>query len=255
MNTPLPAPRKRFGQHFLADGGIIAKIVESMHLTPNEAVLEIGPGRGALTKILLEKNINLFAVELDRDLAAMLRATYSQLTLFEADALEFDYNMLRTKPLRLVGNLPYNVATPLIFRFIEHIHLFTDITIMVQKEVADRMMAKSGNPAYGRLSVSCHYFFTMRKVTDVRPGSFFPPPKVMSTVLTLTPKSTADRALCHPDTLSKVVKQAFSTRRKKLSNALAPLFSTEVLRTMGVADKRAEELDLADYIRLAKALH
>lgn len=257
--TNLLAPRKQFGQHFLTDVNTVGKIVDRLELCDTDRVLEIGPGRGALTTLLHHRLPALWAVELDRDLVPMLRERFPHLHVHEGDALKFDYlewaqaRMAEDKgDIRLVGNLPYNVATPLIFRFISAINLWRDLTIMVQKEVADRMMAPADGDAYGRLSVMCQFYFTLRKIVDVRPGAFFPPPKVMSTVLQLIPKPIHERQKCNPDTLEAVVKAAFATRRKKLSNGLRGLYTIEKLREWGISDLRAENLDLAQYINLAR---
>jgi 16S rRNA (adenine1518-N6/adenine1519-N6)-dimethyltransferase len=254
-----PAPRKQLGQHFLTDTNTVGKIIDGLSLMPNDRVLEIGPGRGALTGPLHERLTRLWAIELDRELAPKLVARFAQLTLFNEDALDFNYPNWATSVktndharLRVVGNLPYNVATPLIFRFVSAIEDWHDLTVMVQKEVADRMLAKPSTPAYGRLSVSCQFYFTVKKMVEVRPGAFFPPPKVMSTVLQLVPQPRAQRELCDPHTLELVVKSAFAMRRKKISNTLKGLFSAEVLQSMGIADLRAENLSLAQYIELAQ---
>lgn len=255
----LPAPRKQFGQNFLTDINTIGKIIAQLNLQPNDRVLEIGPGRGALTTHLHGILPTLWAVELDRDLVPRLRERFAHLQLHEGDALAFDYAAWAqarqsegAAPIRLVGNLPYNIATPLIFRFVSAIDCWHDLTIMVQKEVAERMMAQVGSLAYGRLSVTCQYYYAMKKLVEVRPGAFFPPPKVMSTVLQLIPKTAEQRAQCSFDTLSHIVKAAFATRRKKLSNCLQGIFTLQQLREMGIADLRAENLSLPQYINLAR---
>ena len=252
-------PKKKFGQHFLTDTHTIAKIIDRLAVRDNDLILEIGPGRGALTATLHEKLSQLWAVELDRDLAPKLAERFPKLTLFNTDGLTFDYlswaQALKNTPqqrIRLVGNLPYNVAMPLLFRFIHAIDHWHDLSIMVQKEVADRMMAQVNHPAYGRLSVMCHFYFQQKKLLDVRPGAFFPAPKVMSSIIRLVPKPPALRQQCHPDIIAMVVKAAFAMRRKKISNTLRGLFPLTTLQAMGIADLRAENLTLDQYITLAK---
>lgn len=255
----LPLPRKRFGQHFLTDPHILEKIVHSLHLSQNDALLEIGAGRGALTRLLHERLPALWAVELDRDLVPHLRAQYPRLTVFATDALQFDYSQWTHLPevqrfsrKRLIGNLPYNIASPLIFAFAHAIDEWFDLTIMVQKEVAERMASAPHQATYGKLSVNCQFYFSVTKLFDVAPGSFYPPPKVMSSVVRLTPQPIAQRPPELAERLSLIVGTAFGQRRKKLINSLRPLFPAEVLIAQGFADLRAENLSLADYLVLAR---
>lgn len=261
--TDLPKPRKRFGQHFLVDKTVIKKIVQSMDIEPNEVVLEIGPGRGALTEGLFIAKPSLYAVEFDRDLVEYLPTKFPQLQLFSQDALDFDYQKIflinQKQKYQLVGNLPYNVATPLLFQFIKYINCFSVITIMVQKEVAQRILADVTSADYGRLSVMCKYFFRCAKVVEVAPGAFNPPPKVRSMVIKLTPRSAEEINQCNAEILEELVKSAFAMRRKKLSNTLKKYFSINELNKIGMefninalADLRAENVPLAVYIKLTQ---
>jgi len=175
-------PRKRYGQHFLHDRGVIAKIVAAVDPQPGDAIVEVGPGTGALTGPLLDRVTRLEAIEIDRDLAARLEAEHPRLALHRGDVLRFDFARLPDR-LRVVGNLPYNVSTPLLFRLVEVADRLRDAHLMLQKEVVDRMVAAPSTSEYGRLSVMLQYRFEMRKLFDVKPGAFRPPPKVDSGAL------------------------------------------------------------------------
>ena len=242
--------RKRFGQHFLHDPGVLRRIVEAIDPVPGDAILEIGPGEGALTRPLLERIGHLTAIEIDRDLAARLSHDFppDRLTVVGGDVLEFDFSVLPSG-LRIVGNLPYNISTPILFRLAQFAARVRDMHFMLQLEVVRRMVAKHSTPDYGRLSVMLQTRFRMQKLFNVAPGAFRPPPKVDSAVVRLVPlaeKPDWDQAM-----LEKIVRQAFSARRKTLRNAL-PL-RAEDYDALGIDPKlRPENLPPADYLRITR---
>ena len=249
-------PRKRFGQHFLVDDGVLQAIVDAIAPRAGDHLVEVGPGLGALTRPLLERIAHLEAVELDRDVVVRLRRQFSeqQLTLHEADALAFDFAALGVD-LRLVGNLPYNISTPLLFRFADLAGVIRDGHFMLQKEVVDRMVAVPRSADYGRLSVLLQWHFHLDALFDVPPEAFDPPPKVMSSVVRLMPRRPGERPEVDEARLRQVLAAAFSQRRKMLRSTLKPLFDVAQLEALGVAPTaRAEELALDDFVRLARAL-
>jgi 16S rRNA (adenine1518-N6/adenine1519-N6)-dimethyltransferase len=243
-------PRKRFGQHFLHDPGILRRIVEAVAPAPGDAVVEIGPGEGALTRPLLGRIDHLTAIEIDRDLAARLANEFSsrRLTVVVADALDFDFSALPSN-LRIVGNLPYNISTPILFHLARFAGRVRDMHFMLQREVVERMVARHSTPDYGRLSVMLQTRFAMRKLFNVAPGAFRPPPKVESAVVRLVP--LRDGMECDAEVFEKIVREAFSARRKTLRNAL-PLEPADYA-ALGIDPKlRPENLAPADYVRIAR---
>jgi 16S rRNA (adenine1518-N6/adenine1519-N6)-dimethyltransferase len=245
--------RKRFGQNFLVCRGTIARIVEAIAPRRNDCLVEIGPGLGALTEPLLERVDHLHVVEIDRDLIARLRERFppEHLTIHEGDALEFDFGALG-RDLRIAGNLPYNISTPLLFHLASFAGSVRDMHFMLQKEVVDRMVAAPGTPDYGRLSVMLQYRFDMERLFVVPPGAFNPAPKVDSAIVRLLPKPAAMLTARDEALLAKVVSAAFGQRRKMLRNNLREWFSEVQLRDLGIAPTaRAEELTVEDYVRLA----
>ena len=249
--------RKRFGQNFLRDPNIIRRIVAAIDPKPSEHLVEIGPGLGALTGPLIEAAGHLTAIELDRDLAARLRERFPEerLQLIEGDALRFDFASLPA-PLRVAGNLPYNVSTPLLFHLAEYADRIADMTFMLQKEVVERMAAEPGSPAYGRLSVMLQQRFSVRKCFDVPPGAFVPMPKVTSSIVRLIPLPAGTHALEDPECFSRLVAAAFNQRRKTLRNALKTLLPEQSLFAQAGIDPnaRAETLAVEDFVRLANVL-
>jgi len=249
--------RKRFGQNFLRDPNTIRRIVAAIGPKPGEHLVEIGPGLGALTEPLIEAAGHLTAIELDRDLAARLRERFPEerLRLIEGDALRFDFASLPA-PLRVVGNLPYNVSTPLLFHLAEYADRIVDMTFMLQKEVVERMAAEPGSAAYGRLSVMLQQRFSVRKCFDVPPGAFVPMPKVTSSIVRLTPLPEGTHALEDPEGFSRLVAAAFNQRRKTLRNALKALLPEQNLFARAEIDPnaRAETLAVEDFVRLANVL-
>lgn len=253
-------PRKRFGQHFLHETHIIQRIVDEVDPQPQDALLEIGPGLGALTADLIGSGASVHAIEIDRDCITALQDKWGQMphfTIHQADALEFDYKQLvnSNQCLRLVGNLPYNVATPLMVGLMDHISLFSDMHVMVQLEVAERMVARPGTPHFGRLAVWLQYFCDAKLLFRVSPGAFRPPPKVMSAVVRLVPK--ADREQVASLVLfNALVKRAFGQRRKMLRTSLRPWVTEDMLQEADLDPlDRPQNVLVSGFIRLANVLH
>jgi len=247
-------PRKRFGQHFLADASVIDAIVDAIDPRPGEALVEIGPGLGALTMPLLERCGALTVVELDRDLAARLRR-HTGLAVVEADVLQVDFTALaaeRGQPLRVVGNLPYNISTPILFHLLGHATQVRDQHFMLQKEVVARMAAAPGGRDYGRLSVMLQWRYAIEAVLDVPPEAFEPPPKVDSAVVRMCPLP-ADGAV-DPARLGEIVSIAFSQRRKLLRHTLGRWLAERGCGGDFDLQRRAEEVPVAEYLALAASL-
>jgi 16S rRNA (adenine1518-N6/adenine1519-N6)-dimethyltransferase len=249
--------RKRFGQNFLHDPRVIARIVDAIDPRPGQHIVEIGPGQAALTRALIERAGHITAVEIDRDLAAWLREEFpsQKLTLVEADALKLDWTALADHPLRVVGNLPYNISSPLLFRLAEIADRVVDQHFMLQKEVVDRMVAGPGSKTYGRLSVMLQVRYRLTKLFDVPRGAFNPPPKVTSSIVRMVPRDAGERDDVDFELFGRVVAAAFNQRRKILRNALGDL-ADEVALAAACIDPlaRAESLAVDDYVRLTRAL-
>lgn len=249
-------PRKRFGQNFLVDDGIIHAIVNAVHPLAGETVVEIGPGLGALTRPLLERLPQLHAVELDRDIVARLRKAWpaERLTVHACDALKFDFGALGND-LRIIGNLPYNISSPLLFHLMAFSAHIRDMTFMLQKEVVERMVAEPSTRDYGRLSIMLQRRFHLEWLLDVPPSAFNPPPKVDSAVVRLIPKTPAEIVALDEALFSRVVAAAFSQRRKTLRNTLGGLLPPEAFILLGLdAGQRAENLAVADYEAITRHL-
>ncbi|TAK44915.1 MAG: 16S rRNA (adenine(1518)-N(6)/adenine(1519)-N(6))-dimethyltransferase RsmA [Betaproteobacteria bacterium] len=242
-------PRKRFGQHFLHDAGVLARIVQALAPAPGDTVVEIGPGEGVLTRALLARLPHLTAIEIDRDLAARLAAEFppERLTLHCADALDFDFGALGPG-FRLVGNLPYNISTPLLFQVARHADRLRDAHFMLQREVVDRMVAQPSTPDYGRLSVMLQVRFRMQRLFKVARGAFRPPPKVESALVRLVP--LREPLACDEAIFAAVVRGAFSARRKTLRNALR-IEPEDYIALQIDPMLRPENLSPADYVRVA----
>ena len=253
--------RKRFGQNFLHDPGVIERIVRAIHPQPDDAMVEIGPGLGALTEELLQANPRLQVVELDRDLIPVLRTkffNYPELTIHEADALSFDFGQLAGdgERLRIIGNLPYNISPPLIFHLLSFSGLVKDMHFMLQKEVVQRLAAVSGDNHYGRLGIMAQYFCKVLPLFEVGPGAFRPAPKVDSAIVRLVPHDTLPHPAKDLATLQRVVRSAFNARRKTLRKALAAEVSVAQLQALGIDDGlRPENLTLAQYVAIADAVY
>lgn len=248
--------KKRFGQNFLVDERIIADIIRAIRPEPHDNVVEIGPGLGALTRPLLEHLGCLHVVEIDRDIIARLKSNYprDRLIIHEGDALKFDLTRLPA-PLRVVGNLPYNISSPLLFHFADHAERIADMHFMLQDEVVERMVAAPSTPQYGRLSVMLQYRFQMEKLLDVPPQSFRPTPKVHSAVVRMIPMP-ADQVLVRDKKIfSEIVAAAFSQRRKTLRNTLRDYLSADDFGRLGIDPQlRAENLGVAEFARIADLL-
>lgn len=252
-------PRKRFGQHFLHDRNIIGRIVAALAPRPDDHIIEIGPGKAALTRELLTRVTHIEAVELDRDLIAQLHAELpaAKLTLHNADALQFDFCRLTGdgRKLRVIGNLPYNISTPLLFHLLDQAGCIADMVFMLQKEVVQRMIAAPGGKDYGRLSVMIQYRCAVEKLFDVAPGAFTPPPKVDSSVVRLIPHATPPAAVADPEQFSRTVRAAFASRRKTLRNNMKGLLSAEQMLALGIdPTRRAETLSLAEFAALSNSV-
>ena len=253
-------PRKRFGQNFLHDHNIIYNILSSLNTKPNQHWVEIGPGMGALTEPLLALGLQLEVVELDRDLVAYLKDKFkqqSQLHIHSADALKFDFSALakNDEKLRIIGNLPYNISTPLMFHLLDNAACIEDMHFMLQKEVVDRICAAPGSKKYGRLSVMMQYYCATEHLFDVPPESFDPAPKVMSAIVRLIPHQQPPVAVNNLKMLNRVVVQAFSQRRKTLRNSLKKLIDEDAIVALGIdPNLRAEVISLPDFARLSNLL-
>lgn len=252
-------PRKRFGQHFLQDSQIIDRILRAVDPQPGETLLEIGPGQGALTLPLLRRCGQLIAVEIDRDLVPVLKsqaAGVGDLEIVNADILAFDLaNIGLQGDLRLVGNLPYNISTPLLFHLLQYRDCILDMHFMLQKEVVDRMAAGPGSKAYGRLGIMLGCYLNIESLFDVPPEAFEPPPEVNSAVVRLDPLPTGTYDITDEAELSALVAKAFMQRRKTLRNALREKADAGDFEALGIdAGLRPEQLAIADYVRLSNHL-
>ena len=249
--------RKRFGQHFLSDPGVIDAIIRAVHPTKEDVIVEIGPGQGAITDALARNAGHLHAVELDRNLVARLRQQYEgnpDVTVHEADALRFDFSSLGDR-IRVVGNLPYNISTPLLFHLLKFREQILDMHFMLQKEVVDRMAAGPGSKVYGRLGIMLGCHLSIESLFDVPPDAFEPPPEVTSAVVRLDPLPPGTFEINDEAGFSTLVATAFMQRRKTLRNSLKKLVERPDFEAAGIdAGLRPEQVSIADYIRLSNYL-
>jgi len=248
--------KKHLGQNFLHERGVVDRIVLAVDPRPGDRIVEIGPGQGALTLPLLDRHGALTAIEFDRDLLQPLAAAaqaHGALTLIAADVLTVDFTALAAgTPLRLVGNLPYNLSSPILFHALDHAAAVRDMHFMLQKEVVERMAAGPGSKVYGRLSVMLQAYCAVTPLFTVGPGAFRPAPKVDSAVVRLVPRARADVGIDDPRRFADIVRAAFGQRRKTLRNALHGVLDSDAMLAAGVRpDARAEQLQVADFIRLA----
>ncbi len=244
--------RKRFGQHFLSDGGIIDAIVDAIHPQAGQAMVEIGPGLAALTQPLVERLGHLTVIELDRDLAVRLRL-HKQLSVVESDVLKVNFTELaKAQKIRVVGNLPYNISTPILFHLLNHVAVIEDQHFMLQKEVIDRMVASPATSDYGRLSVMLQWRYDLENVLFVPPESFDPPPRVDSAVVRMIPR--ASPAAVDFQLLEKMVQVAFSQRRKLLRHTLGAWLTERNFAGTFDVQRRAEEVPVQEYLDLALQL-
>jgi 16S rRNA (adenine1518-N6/adenine1519-N6)-dimethyltransferase len=260
LNTTMHKAKKKFGQNFLVDERIIADIIHAIHPEPEDSVVEIGPGLGALTRPLLKRLNHLHVVEIDRDIIERLKSDYpqdnlkSKLTIHAGDALEFDLLTLPA-PLRIVGNLPYNISSPLLFHFASYAERIRDMHFMLQNEVVERMVAEPSTPAYGRLSVMLQYRFHMEKLLDVPPDSFRPAPKVDSAIVRMIPLPGSEIPVNNEKLFAAIVRTAFGQRRKTLRNTLCSYLQEEDFAQLGLdAQLRAENLSVMMFAQVANYL-
>lgn len=250
--------RKRFGQNFLTDNHVLANIIDAIAPQRGETMVEIGPGLAAMTALLLKQLDHMHVVELDRDLVTRLQKSYppERLTVHSADALKFDFGALPVaegQKLRVVGNLPYNISSPLLFHLAEFAHLIEDQHFMLQKEVVERMVAPPGSKTYGRLSVMLQWRYDMSLMFIVPPTAFDPPPQVESAIVRMVP--TRRKLAADGPTLEAVVQKAFSQRRKVIRNCLAGMFTEQQLQDAGIdPGSRPETVSLEQYVALANIL-
>ena len=256
--------KKHLGQHFLHERGIVEKIVLAVDPQPGDRLVEIGPGQGAITFPLLKKHGSLTAIEFDRDLIAPLTAAareFGALTIVSGDVLDVDFSALAGGPpeqpgrIRLVGNLPYNLSSPILFHALDHAAAIRDMHFMLQKEVVDRMAAGPGSKVYGRLSVMLQAYCEVTPLFKVPPGAFRPPPKVDSAVVRLVPRAPGSIGVADRNQFAHVVRAAFGQRRKTLRNALNGVADSAAIEAAGLdPGARAEQIEVAGFIRLANSL-
>jgi 16S rRNA (adenine1518-N6/adenine1519-N6)-dimethyltransferase len=258
MSTFTEPAKKHLGQHFLHERGVIDKIVLAVNPQPGDRLVEIGPGQGAITFPLLDRHHALTVIEFDRDLIAPLTAAaraHGELTVIHRDVLEVDFTALASEndgQIRLVGNLPYNLSSPILFHALDHAAAIRDMHFMLQKEVVDRMAAAPGSKVYGRLSVMLQAYCAVTPLFKVAPGAFRPPPKVDSAVVRLVPRAPESIGVADPRRFAQVVRAAFGQRRKTLRNALNGVADTAQIEAAGLRpDARAEQIDVAGFVRLA----
>ena len=252
--------RKRFGQHFLIDKNLLQQIVNTIAPAKEDHVVEIGPGHGELTQYLLPRVTKLDVIEIDRDLIAQLKQRfeqYSHLTIHESDALKFNFETLISKDhgIRIVGNLPYNISTPLLFKCFSFIHRIKDMHFLLQKEVVHRLCAAVGSSHYGRLSVMAQYYCDNTLVFEIGPDAFKPPPKVDSALIRLIPRQKRLIDTNDINTLTQIVKEAFNQRRKTIRNTLKKSISEKSLMDLSIDPQlRPQQLSVDDYIRISNAI-
>ena len=252
--------RKRFGQNFLHDENVIRKIVDAISAVEGDHLLEIGPGLGALTKELAKTGATIHCVELDADLAKSLRTEfqeYDSIKIIEGDALKFDLSSIATekRPLRVIGNLPYNISTPIIFHLLKNSELIRDMTFMLQLEVIQRMISKVGNRNYGRLSLMVQYYCEVEHLFNVASSAFSPKPKVVSALARLKPHSSTSIRAKDSDCLQTVIRTAFNQRRKTLRNSLRTIIPEALLDRIAInKNLRPQDITLNEYVEISNAI-
>ncbi len=252
--------RKRFGQHLLIDKSVIENIVHVVHPKENQLICEIGPGKGAITFPILKKSKFLQAIEIDRDLVNYLKKYYPEhgiLKIHQTDVLNFDFSTIssKTRSIRLIGNLPYNISTPLLFHLLKHKELVCDMHFMLQKEVVDRITASTGDSNYSRLSIMMQTHYNVTNLFNIRPDQFDPPPKVDSSFMRLIPTEKYTEKINNMSNFSKLIETAFQQRRKTIKNSLATLINEEQLRSSNIQpSQRPQEISIQQYINLSNKL-
>ena len=258
LESGLPPRRKRYGQNFLSDPNIIRRIIDTLAPQPGDHLFEIGPGRGALTDHLVKTGNRLDVIEIDHDLVRLLEARYAgqAVQIHQGDVLQFDLTSLATgRTLRVIGNLPYNISTPLLFRLFEQSAVIADMHLMVQREVADRLVASPQTAAYGRLGIMASYFCNIERCFTVPPTAFSPRPKVQSAIIRCTPYTDPPVPALDPVALRRLVTQAFTQRRKVLRNSLKPLLDEHEIEALGIDSRaRPETLELRQFVLLSDYL-
>lgn len=251
-------PRKRFGQHFLNDHGVLMQIVQAVAPGEQDHLIEIGPGQGALTRYLLPRVKHLDIIEIDRDLVAQLRVEFAQapnLTVYQADVLQAPWELLLSKPKRVTGNLPYNITTPLLFMLFNFGAKISDMNFLLQKEVVDRLTATAGSTHYSRLTVMAQYFAKLTPLFEVGPEAFSPPPKVNSAFIQIIPYPTLPFKALDFNLFTQVVKEAFSYRRKTLANSLRRLVSVEALEKLNIDPHcRPQQITVENFVKISNIL-
>ncbi len=246
--------KKRFGQNFLHDQNVIKKIINAINPITGEHIVEIGPGQSALTKPLLNYDIKLDVIEIDRELVQLLKTTFpsqSNLTIHENDALNIDYSTFSDKPIKVIGNLPYNISTALLFHLIKFKQYIHNMTFMLQKEVVDRICASPGNKQYGRLSVILQYYCEVDSIFTVKAGAFNPAPKVDSAIIKLSPITNIKHTVNDEILFEKIIADAFNQRRKTLRNTLKSHLSDNEIMSLGIQPSiRAENLSVSQFVDL-----
>ncbi len=256
-------PRKRFGQNFLRDPKIIHAIIQAIQPHEDDLIVEIGPGQGAITEPLLELVPNLEVIEIDRDIIEKLQSRFRNLTIHAMDVLKFDFEALHAKhrnhrgrKFRIVGNLPYNISTPLLFMLLPLSHIIKDMHFMLQKEVVDRITATPGTKDYGRLSVMVQYFCESQSLFSVPPGAFFPAPKVVSAFIRMKPFSSPPHPAKDFKRFQEITNIAFQQRRKIIANSLKPFLSAEELAKIGInPELRPEMLKTEDFVTISNFIY
>ena len=261
MAKTRPIARRRFGQHFLRHKQIIRRIIDNIDDSSCDLIVEIGPGRGALTDLLVERYKKIELIEIDRDLVAILSQRYADrpsITIRQCDELDFDFSALAKEVghrLLIVGNLPYNISSPLLIHLLLHVKSIREMTFMLQREIAERLIAEPGNGSYGRLTVNVARSYSVEKLFEVSPDAFHPAPKVWSSVVRFRPRQQPIGPSVDPEFFSRLVRDAFSHRRKTLRNSLKNYKADEVLTKLGIDPKlRAENLSIEQFAQMASSL-
>jgi 16S rRNA (adenine1518-N6/adenine1519-N6)-dimethyltransferase len=258
-NSAQHQARKRFGQNFLHDPAIIQRIVDVINPSNDDHIIEIGPGKGAITKLLLDRVNHLHVIEIDRDLVQILTSEFknnNHIMIHEADALKLDISQFSQSELRVIGNLPYNISTPLLFHLLSYRQCIKDMIFMLQKEVVERICATPGSKQYGRLSIMLQLYCDVESLFTIKPGAFNPSPKVDSAIVKLKPLEKIRFQLTDHDSLVTIVRESFSQRRKTLRNSLKNYISESDIKELGIdSEIRAENLELSDFVKLANRYH